>query len=288
MKRRSLLLAAGCLSAPALLPASAGAQGKDAAGLAAEARDAARKGDLVQALALANRVVELEPKQTRSWTLRAQVQELRGEHAKSASDYGEAIRLAPAVADLWQQRGEAQFRGGKIRESIADFDRYLALVPEQKPHHWQRGISLYYAARYADGKRQFEIHQTVNSQDVENAVWHFLCTTRAESLDAARKKLIPIEGDPRVPMAQVHRLFAGKGSTREVLAAAEAASPRSRFGEPVFYAHLYLGLYYEATGDGGRAREHIFKAAERAKENGYMGDVARIHAELLRKRGGKA
>jgi lipoprotein NlpI len=124
----------------------------------------------------------------------------------------------------------------------------------------------------------------VNAQDVENAAWHFLCITRAEGLAAARKKLIPVEADPRVPMAEVQRLFAGKATPEDVLAAAKAAPPKTRAGEPLFYAHLYLGIYYEALGEEGPAREHIFEAAKRWKENGYMGDVARVHAELLRKK----
>ena len=51
----------------------------------------------------------------------------------------------------------------------------------------------------------------------------------------------------------------------------------------LFYAHLYLGLYYDATGDTKLAREHIFKAAA-FKADHYMGDVARVHAGLLKKR----
>jgi lipoprotein NlpI len=141
--------------------------------------------------------------------------------------------------------------------------------------------------RFAEGKAQFELHQTVNTQDVENAVWHFLCTTRAEGLEAATKKLIPITGDARIPMAQVQQLFAGKATPDDVLAAAKAAPARTRAGEPMFYAHLYLGIYFEAIGEDKKAREHILEAAKRSKENGYMGDVARVHADILRKKSPK-
>ena len=128
-----------------------------------------------------------------------------------------------------------------------------------------------------------EIHQTVNSNDVENAVWHFLCAARADGLASAKQGLIPIDGDGRVPMAQVHQLFAGKAKPEDVLAAAKAAPAETRAGEPMFYAHLYLGIYFEAIGDAKQARDYIFKAAERANQNGYMGDVARVHADILRK-----
>ena len=124
----------------------------------------------------------------------------------------------------------------------------------------------------------------MNLNDVENAVWHFLCAARADGVEKARKGLIPIEGDGRVPMAQVHQLFAGKAKPEDVLAAAQAAPAQGRASEPLFYAHLYLGIYFEALGDAKQARDYIFKAAERADQNGYMGDVARVHAEILRKR----
>ena len=279
--RQTLVVA---LSTAALL-ISAPAHGTepDTAALAQGAIAAYRKGDLNEAITLAGKLIEAAPKQPQGWLLRGQLLGLQRQHLKAAADYSEVIKLDAKAAGAWQARGEAHFKAGKIAESIADFDKVLELDPGQRPHHWQRGISLYYANRFKDGKAQFEIHQTVNSYDVENAVWHFLCAARADGLEQARKGLIPIEGDGRVPMAQVHELFAGKIKPADVLAAAKAAPAVTRAGEPMFYANLYLGIYFEAIGDAKQAREYIFKAAERANQNGYMGDVARVHAEILRK-----
>jgi lipoprotein NlpI len=274
----TLSLLAAHASAQPLRPKEA-----DTSELAQQAIAAYRKGDVPGAIVLATKLTEAAPKQPQAWFLRAQLHASQRDHAKAAADYAEVLKLDPKSANAWQARGEANFKLGKIAESIADFDKFLELVPAQKPHHWQRGISLYYAARFKDGKEQFEIHQTVNSNDVENAVWHFLCAARADGLASAKKGLIPIEGDGRVPMAEVHRLFAGKAKPDDVLAAAKAASAPGRAGEPMFYANLYLGIYFEAVGDAKQARDYIFKAAERANENGYMGDVARVHAEILRK-----
>jgi len=255
----------------------------DQAALIQQARAAAAKKDFSQAVSLATRAIKAAPKQKEAWLLRAQLYGLQRDHAKAAADYSEVIKLDARYAPAYQSRGEAHFKCGKIAESIEDFDAFLKLAPDQKPHHWQRGISLYYAGRFADGKKQFELHQTVNAHDVENAVWHFLCTARAEGMEMAKKKLIPIEGDARVPMAQVHQLFAGKASPQDVLTTAQSAPSSTLAGEPLFYAHLYLGLYYEAIGDRANAHEYILKAAERSKANGYMGDVARVHAERLKK-----
>ncbi len=255
----------------------------DTADIAQKAIAAYRSGDIPKAIQFATQLTEAAPKQAQSWFLRAQLYVTQRQHAKAAADYSEVIKLDPKSSSAWQARGEANFKLGKIAESIADFDKMLELEPRQRPQHWQRGISLYYAGRFKDGKEQFEIHQTVNSNDVENAVWHFLCVARADGLESAKKNLIPIEGDGRVPMAQVHQLFAGKAKPEDVMAAAKAAPAETRAGEPVFYANLYLGIYFEAIGDAKQARDYIFKAAERADQNGYMGDVARVHAEILRK-----
>ena len=78
-------------------------------------------------------------------------------------------------------RAVAAFEKGHFVESATAFDELAKAVPEQAPQLWQRGIALYYAGRYDDCRRQFESHRTVNPDDVENAVWHFLCVARAES-----------------------------------------------------------------------------------------------------------
>jgi lipoprotein NlpI len=276
------LKAQASAAADGLAPATAAEDEPGA--LIEQAVAASRKGDLTLAISLATRAIVAAPEQPQARQLRAQLYEKQGHYPKAIADYGEIVKRDPKAADAWQRRGEAWFKSGKFAESVSDFDRYLTLAPDQKPYHWQRGISLYYAGRFAAGRQQFELHQTVNPHDVENAVWHFLCTARADGLAAAKRRLIPIENDARVPMAQVHQLFAGKCSPADVLAAAESVPNDARAGEPLFYAHLYLGLYYEAIGDPKQARDHIFKAAERSRENGYMGDVARVHAEVLRKR----
>jgi hypothetical protein len=50
----------------------------------------------------------------------------------------------------------------------------------------------------------------------------------------------------------------------------------------LFYADLYVGLWYAVADKTEEAKEHIF-AAEKHKIAHYMWDVAHIHAERLRK-----
>ena len=197
-----------------------------------------------------------------------------------------AVLLCLATASLAEdtvqsafQRGVDMFFEAKPKESVEAFDALLKLEPRAKPELWQRGLSLYYAGDFKGGREQFETHQTFNTNDVENAAWHFLCVARAESVEAARKALIPIEGDSRVPMKQVHQLFAGKAMPEEVLKAAETGEGNDLRNHRC-YAHLYLGLYFEAVGDNAKAREHMVKAATDYKMDHYMGKVAQVHVKL--------
>lgn len=253
--------------------------------LAEAASEALQRGEYTNAITLSTRAIAADAKSLRAWAVRGRAYSLLKKPALAVPDFSEALKLDPSSPNLHQVRGEDYFRLGRFKESVADFDRYLELIPAQRPHHWQRGISCYYAGMFDEGRRQFEVHQTVNSRDVENAVWHFLCVARGSGVDKARAALIPIEGDPRVPMSQVHALFAGKLKPDDVMAAARAGSVTGPERENrLFYAHLYLGLYFEAIGDAAAAREHIFKAAGDFRADHYMGDVARVHASVLRAR----
>jgi lipoprotein NlpI len=172
-------------------------------------------------------------------------------------------------------RAVSDFHAGRINESVAGFDRVVKLAPGSAPQLWQRGIALYYAGRYKDCREQFELHRTVNPNDVENAAWHFLCVARAETADKAKAALLPVGPDARVPMREVYQMFRGETSPEQVLTAAGKES------EAQFYAHLYLGLYFEALGNKDRSLEHIRIAAEdRFAAGGYMHRVARVHLQV--------
>jgi Tol biopolymer transport system component len=179
---------------------------------------------------------------------------------------------------ILQSRGEKHFRHGNLAESIADFDRQLQLRPDEEAHHWQRGIAYYYAREFEKGARQFERHRTVNPEDVENAAWHFLCVARAPdgSVEKARKALIPVTKDARIPMAEIQQLFAGTKSPEEVLKVGQTAGGRAKF-----YADLYVGLFYEALGQNPESRRLIQLAADNSSAKGnYMRDVAHVHLAL--------
>jgi lipoprotein NlpI len=173
------------------------------------------------------------------------------------------------------ERAIDDFRAGRIEQSLAGFDRVASLSPDDAPYLWQRGIAQYYAGKFRECRDMFISHRTVNPDDVENAAWHFLCVARAESPEAARKQLLPVGPDARVPMREVYQLFQGRLTQPQVMKAA-GADPSAQF-----FARLYVGLYLEATGDAAAGRAQIEIAAEDryARVGGYMHDVARVHMQ---------
>jgi lipoprotein NlpI len=206
-------------------------------------------------------------------------------YAEAAAEFRKAIELNPRLADAHHLLGVSLFKMGKVVESIAAFDKYIELNPKAKVSHWQRGISHYYAGRYDEGRAQFEGYQTYDSNDVENAVWRYLCMARKDGVAKARADILNIGNDKRVPMRQIYELFAGRLKPDDVLAAARAGEPKEEdLNRRLFYAHLYLGLYYETEGDARRALEHLTRAADDHRIGHYMWDVARVHRDLLRKK----
>lgn len=186
------------------------------------------------------------------------------------------VQTTETQAQILFDQAVTDFRMGLFEESAAKFDKVAMLLPKYAPQLWQRGIVLYYVGRYNDCRKQFESHRTVNPNDVENAAWHFLCVAHSESFDKAEAALLPVGYDRRLPMQHIYEMLKGSIDPTEVL---EAAGMRPN---AQFYAHLYVGLYFEALGNTERAREHITVAAHNryASTGGYMYMVARLHSAL--------
>jgi lipoprotein NlpI len=262
---------------------SVGAADRDR--LEAELRKAAeafRGGDAEQALEHVKQAVIADPSEPRAHFTAGQIHQAMRDSAKAITAYSKVIELEPRAVDAFRNRGIEHFRLGHVKESVEDFNRELKLEPARLAHHWMRGLSFYYAGEFVSGKSQFEVHKSVNPHDVENAVWHFLCTAKAENIEKARDLYIPIEGDSRVPMMEVHALFGGKGTVEDVMKAVERGEPRqAELKNRYFFAHLYLGLYYDALGDKKKMKEHIDLATGKYAQQHYMGDCARVHKMMI-------
>lgn len=236
-------------------------------------------------VALAKKAAELDPKNPAFPYAAGTAYSALDRHADAVKAYTTVIELEPKAAAAYDRRGDAQLKLGHFKEAVADFDEYLKANPKDAPEHWRRGIALYFAGKYKEGVEQFELHRKVNPEDVENSAWHYLCNARANSPEKARKELIPVSKDARVPMKQVLELFAGKIKPQDVLDAVEKSGLKDdRLKAARFYGHLYVALYYESEGDAKKALEHMTEAAEKYKIGDYMWDVAAVHLKLLKEK----
>jgi lipoprotein NlpI len=226
--------------------------------------------------------LESDPKNPSAWFLRGAAHGKLGKHKEAVADLSKVLQLDPNMVAALDLRGSENFKLGRVKESAADFDRYLKLKPGEFAGHWRRGITLYYAGRFDDGRKQFEGYEKVDTNDVENAVWHFLCVARKDGIPAARKSLLKIGNDRRVPMMTVYELFAGKATPEDVLKSAGKDNPgAAEKNSRLFYAHLYLGLYYEVAGDAKKAFTHLDEATRKHRIGHYMWDVARVGRDRL-------
>ena len=224
------------------------------------------------------------PTTTEGWSQRVEQALKDGKSDQALKELDIAMASMPGNARLYIIRGSLKFRSGRIVDSISDFDKCIELDPQVKPYLWQRGISLYYADKFKEGLDQFAVHREVNPNDVENAFWHFLCNVKLNGVEAAQKDVLLAGYDQRVPLMQVQQLIQGKLSVEDVIAAAEKGGAGTQ-GQKLsrFYGYLYIGLYYDALGDVEKAKKYLQLCVDQGDPS-YMGDVGKIHLDILKKR----
>jgi lipoprotein NlpI len=247
----------------------------------ARAQDSQRRGLMKQALEMAGKAVESAPTDPRPLHYRAQLFERMRQLPSCEADLTKALTLVPDEPTMLLDRGILRLRLGDYAGSVADLDRYVELRPARMAELWQRGIALFYAGRYEAARRQFEVHRTVNPEDVENSAWHFCCVAKLEGWESARKALLPVAADGRIPMREIQALYAGRMKPGEVLKAVEGVEPESRRASGMFYAHLYLALYHGALGERQAELKHAAEASRLATGFGIMGEIAVLHARWV-------
>ena len=206
------------------------------------------------------------------------------DYAKAIASLSKAIKLDQKNMLQRDRRGDLYLWNGEFKKAISDYDAFLKENPKFEPEHWRRGIAHYYAGMSKEGVAQFETHKTVNPQDVENAVWHYLCNSKIVGTKKAAEALIDVTQDRRVPMAEIQKLFAGKLKPEDVLAAAEKTEVKKReVTSARFYANLYVALWYDAEGNAKKVKEHLSDAVLKYEISDYMWKVGRAHLTQLEK-----
>jgi lipoprotein NlpI len=250
----------------------------------AVAREGLKRGNADQVLKAAQVAIEAKPKSPEGYFYRGEGYGLQRKSKEAIDDFNKAIEIDPKYALAYDRRGGELFKLGKVKASIEDFDTFIKMQPKAEESHWRRGISYYYAERFNDGAKQFKLGEKVYGNDVENAFWHYLCNARDVGIEKARKEMLKIGTDTRVPFMKIYDLIQGKIKAEEVLKEAENAKlDKEDKQEAMFYAHLYVALNYEAQGQKDKAIEVLEKGVKNYKISHYMWDVGNVHLMLLKK-----
>ena len=203
-----------------------------------------------------------------------------GDNRAAIENADAMVRQAPNNPGTARLAADIYLRAGEYKWAVRLFDRYLVSEKEALPELWQRGIALYFMREYEAAAKQFEVHRTVNPNDVENAAWHFLCVAKSQSPSEAKAQVLPAPGDPRIPMEEVLQMLKSgdQQAIIDKIATLEKDSPQGKAAQ--FYGDFYLGLYADAMGKSAEAKKWMDRAAQDAPRN-YMGDVARVYAKFL-------
>lgn len=184
------------------------------------------------------------------------------------------LKIYPFDPRMYIYRGMIYFKLARLQESLYDFNKAEELNPQLTPYLWQRGITYYYLKKYAKGARQFEVDLSVNSLDVEETLWYYLCIAQLENAVSARETLLPVKNDSRSYFNQIYQLFEGRSTVQILINKANTNDLKE-----MLYVNLYLGLYYEAENDREKSLFYINKAILYKIED-YMWYLACVHQHL--------
>lgn len=255
------------------------------------------QGKAKEAVRLATAGIRADATNHFAYIKRAQIHDLILQRSAAVKDYTTALQYNPRAGEAYHLRGCSQFKLGRVKEAISDWLMYVRrFEPKAEVHHWQLGIAYAMDGRFAEGRKQFEWHWTVNHSDAEVAFWQFLCVSRLDGLSQARAELIKVDEDKRVPMAALHGLYAGRVRPSAVMKEVAAGAPdASELATRQFFAHWYIGLFYEAAGRLPEALMHVDRAARIALGNAHLGfrgdspngqlrggDVVMVHRDRIK------
>jgi alpha-L-fucosidase len=216
--------------------------------------------------------------------LRGRLEEEEGRLEESLRDFTFATELEASPAS-YHERANVLFRLERFREAVTDYDRAAAGgTPHGQEACWERGLAQYYLGDFAASRKQFEGYHSVDPHDIENGLWRYYSIAKGEGLEKAKATLLPYPGETRGPFAALLRLYRGEGSVAQVIEEAGTGAPAERQEASLFYAHYYLGKYFEVRGEREEALRHL-KEALRHPVRHFMVHCARFDLGRLEKAG---
>jgi len=191
--------------------------------------------------------------------------------------------LPPGPSHVNHRRAELLFRLGRYAEAVKEYDLAATVGrPHDEYSCWERGLAQYYAGDYHAGAEQFARYHEVGALDIENGLWRFMCIAEDEGIEKARAAMFDYPRKVRLPFPALLELYMGRGTADAVFEEAENGEiAEAERTERRFYAHYYVGKYFQTTGEQGRAREEV-TAALKYEIPHFMYACAEADARILK------
>ena len=160
------------------------------------------------------------------------------------------------------ERAGVLFRMDRFEEAVKDYDMAVRFGrPHSGDSCWERGLALYYTGDFRGGEEQFYRYHRVGPLDIENGLWRFLCIAEEEGTEKAREAILDYSQKVRMPFPALLDLYLERGTAEAVVEQAKERTPPPRqLTTNLFYAHYYIGKYYEIIEDEERALLHVREA----------------------------
>lgn len=100
----------------------------------------ANRGMTAEAIATADRAIELHPRMSYAYNARAVAHEKAGDLAAAIADFTRAIETDPTHARPYMNRAELYRRTGRIDQAVADCNESIRLDPRYEPTYLVRGL----------------------------------------------------------------------------------------------------------------------------------------------------
>jgi tetratricopeptide (TPR) repeat protein len=164
----------------------------------------------------------------------------------------------------YHRRADILFRLGRFEEAIEDYEKAIENeIPHTLDSCWELGLAQYYAGDFRGGKEQFARYNQVGPLDIENGIWQLLCVAEEEGMEKAIAAMPVYEEKVRPPFPALLDLYLGAGTVDAVLdEATQGVSAEDARTKNLFYAHYYIGKYYDITDQKNKALIHLQKALE--------------------------
>ena len=204
-------------------------------------------GELQQALALYNAVLEIDPDHAQAHISLIAVHGMLGDDRQAVLHFERATALNPDIAEAHYNLGLLRHYARDFKAAAAAFSKALEINPTDAKAHGNLGVSLEQLGRGAEAEEHFR-----------SALQH----------------------DPADSTANFHlgRRLAERGRYREALPYLQRAL-ESEGGQPALAAYV-LALTHRRLGNAAQAREYGALALAQARAGGQDALAAQIAAEL--------